>query len=383
MGKFNFIYYGAVDDIRVSTGIAWHVCNAAQRLGLLGRKFGIDMAAMNWTKRGYALGQLLRGQAPTGYQWSRSNARACMRQLAAQRPFDLPVLSCQTPVSEPDLIPPDGRIFFYIDATTQQLVEHYDLGRRVSARTLPRIHEQFRRNVHRAGCVMTRSSWARDSLIRDYGLPEDRAIVVTPGCNISCELLDESEEIIRRERERLRSEYDFVVNYCGLDWKRKGLDVLLDTWRRFTAENRGRFLLRVMGPAPADLVTGDTPHVEFTGRFDKLRDGRTYITRLACADLFCLPTRSDATPQVLLESIRMGTPVVASKIGGIPELVRDGVNGLLIDEAVAVEPYLAVFNNLYRERDRLTALREGTDRTRHEYDWQRSVKVIAGHMGIH
>jgi glycosyltransferase involved in cell wall biosynthesis len=383
VGKFNFIYYGAVDDIRVSTGIAWHVCNAAQRLGLLGRKFGIDMAAMKGTKRAYALKQLLRGQAPTGYQWSRDNARACTAQLAPHRPFELPVLSCQTPVLDADRIPADARIFFYIDATTQQLVEHYDLGKRVSARTLPRIHEQFRRNVHRAGCVMTRSQWARDSLIHDFGLPESRAVVVSPGCNISCELLDESEDIIRRERERLRKDYDFVVNYCGIDWKRKGLDVLLETWKRFTADNRGRFLLRVMGPAPADLATGDTTAVEFTGRFDKLTDGRTYITRLACADVFCLPTRSDATPQVLIESIRMGTPVVASKIGGIPEMVHEGVNGLLIDEKVAVEPYLAVLNDLYRNRDRLAALREGVDRTRHEYDWQRAVKIIARHMGIH
>lgn len=50
---------------------------------------------------------------------------------------------------------------------------------------------------------------------------------------------------------------------------------------------------------------------------------------LAAADIFILPSRSEAFPLVILEAMQMGLPVVASAIGGIPEQVQDGCNGLL------------------------------------------------------
>lgn len=50
----------------------------------------------------------------------------------------------------------------------------------------------------------------------------------------------------------------------------------------------------------------------------------------AAADLFVLPTLQDNFPQVIVESMACGTPVVASATGGVPELVRPGESGKLI-----------------------------------------------------
>jgi glycosyltransferase involved in cell wall biosynthesis len=54
------------------------------------------------------------------------------------------------------------------------------------------------------------------------------------------------------------------------------------------------------------------------------------------ASALCMPSRllpddRDGIPNVLVEAMAAGTPVVASGVSGIPELVEDGVNGLLVD----------------------------------------------------
>jgi teichuronic acid biosynthesis glycosyltransferase TuaC len=48
------------------------------------------------------------------------------------------------------------------------------------------------------------------------------------------------------------------------------------------------------------------------------------------ADLFCLPSHNEGCPNVVLESLACGTPVVATDVGGVSELVREGVSGRLV-----------------------------------------------------
>jgi glycosyltransferase involved in cell wall biosynthesis len=54
-------------------------------------------------------------------------------------------------------------------------------------------------------------------------------------------------------------------------------------------------------------------------------------TRLAEAALLALPTREDNCPMVVLEAMAAGVPVLASNVGGVPDLIQHEVNGLLCD----------------------------------------------------
>jgi glycosyltransferase involved in cell wall biosynthesis len=67
--------------------------------------------------------------------------------------------------------------------------------------------------------------------------------------------------------------------------------------------------------------------VEFLG---PLAYGEELFARYREADAFVLPSPSEGTPRVLVEAMMFGLPLVASRVGGIPDLVREGENGLLV-----------------------------------------------------
>ena len=50
------------------------------------------------------------------------------------------------------------------------------------------------------------------------------------------------------------------------------------------------------------------------------------------ADCLCLPSRSEGMPNVVLESRACGRPVVAANVGDVPRLVREGVDGFVIED---------------------------------------------------
>jgi glycosyltransferase involved in cell wall biosynthesis len=108
----------------------------------------------------------------------------------------------------------------------------------------------------------------------------------------------------------------------------------------------------------------------------------------SAADLFLFPSRAENFPLVLLESMACGTPSVAFRVGGVPELVREGVTGLLADPNDAKQ-FSANIVRLLEDRDlrrhmgvqcRAIALEEytlGLHIDRHVALYQESLKSVA------
>lgn len=67
-------------------------------------------------------------------------------------------------------------------------------------------------------------------------------------------------------------------------------------------------------------------NVEFLGQLPHYQA----ISLVADSYAFVLATRFDAFPNVLIEALSVGTPVIASNVGGVPELIRDGIDGYLV-----------------------------------------------------
>lgn len=119
----------------------------------------------------------------------------------------------------------------------------------------------------------------------------------------------------------------------------KGLNILLDA----IAQARGegvQLTLTLVGEGSMRAVLEDQTrrlrlgdHVVFAGAIGQNRIREFYQN----ADAFVLPSFSEGLPVVLMEAMAMGLPVIASRITGIPELVREGVDGWLVPPGNAVE----------------------------------------------
>lgn len=81
-----------------------------------------------------------------------------------------------------------------------------------------------------------------------------------------------------------------------------------------------------VGDAPADLAYSNLPLIPLGRISQEERMALAY----AASDLFVLPSLEDNLPNMLLEALACGIPTVAYAVGGIPEILHDGVNGLLV-----------------------------------------------------
>ncbi|MEO0794565.1 MAG: glycosyltransferase [Verrucomicrobiota bacterium] len=109
-----------------------------------------------------------------------------------------------------------------------------------------------------------------------------------------------------------------------LDDPRKGADLLLETLKQLDLPDE--WMLVAAGAGKFDSTK--LP-IEYVGT---VADERLMALLYSAADLFVLPTREDNLPNVIAESLCCGTPVVSNAVGGVPEMIQSGVNGMLAEQ---------------------------------------------------
>lgn len=112
--------------------------------------------------------------------------------------------------------------------------------------------------------------------------------------------------------------------------KVKGLDVLLEVWRKFVEGKNAKLLITGSGEERVNLHNmasnmGIMESVYFT---DYLDNARSYLSTF---DIFVMPSRSEGLPYALLEAGLAEKPVIASDVGGVPEVIDDKRNGILVN----------------------------------------------------
>lgn len=274
-----------------------------------------------WEREGFA------ANLPVWSNWTvRAGWRARTQLAATQKRQPLDALFFHTQV--PAMLAPDwiGRIptVISLDATPRQ----YDsLGEFYQHQAGAQWQESLkwrlaRRCFTEAKTLVTWSHWAKAGLVSDYDIARQKISVIPPGVNVR--------EWINPAA-RCPNNPVVKVLFVGGDLERKGGQLLLSAFRRLRheqestpgthgqrvelhvvtksalAEEAGLFVYRTMEPNAPELKA-----------------------LFHTCDIFCLPTQGDCLPMVLSEAGAAGLPLVATAVGGINEIVRQGETGFLI-----------------------------------------------------
>jgi glycosyltransferase involved in cell wall biosynthesis len=201
------------------------------------------------------------------------------------------------------------------------------IGSDVRRRNDPVTIRLVRATMLRADAVLTVSDELRQQAIAQ-GVPADRVTSIRNGCDTA--VFHPGDRTGARKQVGVEAAAELIV-YAGNLLATKGLAELLEAFLEL-ADQRPRLCLALIGQGPLRETlarraaeAGMESRVLLPGRCDA--SGTADWMR--AADVFCLPSYSEGCPNVVVEALACGRPLVATNVGGIPELVNEG-SGILI-----------------------------------------------------
>ena len=186
-------------------------------------------------------------------------------------------------------------------------------------------------------------------------------------------------EVVSQNPASLRQEFgipdghQLVVHVANFTPKKRHQDLIRAARIVVDQEPQTTFLLVGQGPTEKEvkaqaLELGLEGKVVFAG----FRPDAARI--MAAADVFVLPSLYEGLPIAMLEAMALGRPVVASRVGGVPEVIDDEVDGLLVDPLDPAQLAEKVLTLLHNPELRGRLSRNAARKVRDQFSVERMVK---------
>jgi len=217
----------------------------------------------------------------------------------------------------------------------------FDTAKGPLSRTLMRTAERLQ--APRCAAIVAVSS-AEKAAGEAAGIAPDKLVLIPNGLRTS----------VRHEQSASWDDHRIKAVFVGRLDRQKGVDVLL----KAVLHLQDSVCVRIVGASVVGFGAQpeSTRNVEYLGWLNQ----EAVAAQINACDLVVMPSRWEGCPLVAIEAMRCGKPVVASAVGGLTEMVLDGVTGRLVpmDDPVALAAALTA-----QSRDTLTAMgRAGRER---------------------
>lgn len=172
---------------------------------------------------------------------------------------------------------------------------------------------------------------------------------------------------------------DFQVNYkelkrpvfcsVGRLHSRKGYHNLINIHRRLIDEGFEHSIVVLGDGEEKTNLMQQISQVGIEGSFKLLGTKINPYPYIKNADYFVLPTRSEAYPLVINEALALEKPIISTNVGGIPEMIEDGVDGILVND-VEEEIYNAM-KKVFTEPELLEKIKQNVNESYKKLDPQK------------
>jgi glycosyltransferase involved in cell wall biosynthesis len=209
------------------------------------------------------------------------------------------------------------------------------------------------------------SRWAADSVVEDYGVPDEHVHIVPGGANLREKDLPDSVGTTAAENlQPLR------LGFIGKNWQRKGLPFLLRVAE--SLEEQGIDVeVSAIGPEASDLPNHRLLQTE--GFIDKDSDLPHFVEAVRSFHFGCLFSSIEAFGISNVECLRLGIPVLAFDVGGIPDTVPDDCGLLFASEThsdTVAERLVSFVDNPSRYDDLQRCIKKRSE----EFTWDRVIR---------
>jgi len=259
--------------------------------------------------------------------------------------------------------------YFYIDGTLTEYFEsygQYDVAN-IDPSTMRHAIELEREGYQSADGIVVMSKLSAQTLREVYRVPQEKISIVVPGANIADQAIEDAQDLPISSQSG-----DFVLGFVGLYPLRKGLDRLA----RATQILRARGLpirLRVIGTSPDELKQMDG--VECLGIISKRRDPGVFVNAIRGVHLGCLLSRSELAGIAMVEFLRVGVPILGTRVGGATDILEGG-GSLAVSPHIAPEELAEVIADVYRDQSRYEVLRSEAIARSGWASWRRAVDQL-------
>lgn len=210
-------------------------------------------------------------------------------------------------------------IIYFSDATFPVLLNYYD-----DYSNIPRFLQKEALSLEEEGLNVARhaifsSDWAKNGAMQ-LGIKEKKLSVVELGANIN-------ENDIKITPPNLYKHRNINILFLGVDWYRKGGDIAVDA-TKWLNSNGVKSTLHIVGCEPTEKIKGE-PYVRCHGFKNKniKKEYDELVHLIQECHLLLLPTIAECAGIVFAEASAYGLPIFTHDTGGIPNYVRNGVNG--------------------------------------------------------
>lgn len=249
-------------------------------------------------------------------------------------------------------ISPKWPIVHISDALFSLIVDYYPSYKSMSARHRRLGNEVQQKLIDRAKVILLTSDWAVDAARRDYDIKRGTRLLAVPlGAN-----LEKDPPPLQMPDEGPGIAVPLKLLFVGGDWTRKGGPLVLDTFSLLRMRIPDAEL-HIVGCRPEDAL--DRPGVTVHGSLSKADPAEfAKLTQLyAGSSMFFMPSRQEAYGIAYCEACAYGLPSIALNTGGVPTIIKNNVNGLLLDIDVTAESCAAEIERLWQNRPAWVAMR--------------------------